>query len=62
MLCNPMDCVTPGSPVLHHLLELVKLISTESVMPYNHLILCHPHLLLSTVFLSIRVLSNESAC
>ena len=35
--------------------------STESVMPYNHLILCYPHLLLPLIFPSIRVFSNESA-
>ena len=35
--------------------------STESVMPYNHLILCHPLLLLPSIFPSIRVFSNESA-
>ncbi|XDA85712.1 hypothetical protein R6Z07F_015469 [Ovis aries] len=35
--------------------------STESVMPSNHLILCHPLLLLPSVFPSIRVFSNESA-
>ena len=33
----------------------------ESVMPSNHLILCHPLLLLPSIFLSIRVFSNESA-
>ena len=33
----------------------------ESVMPSNHLILCHPLLLLPSIFLSIRVYSNESA-
>ena len=38
-----------------------KLMSIESVMPSNHLILCHPLLLLPSVFPSIRVLSNESA-
>ena len=38
-----------------------KLLSIESVMPSNHLILCHPLLLLPSVFLSIRVFSNESA-
>ena len=38
---------------------LLKLMSIESVMPSNHLILCHP-LLLPSVFLSIRVFSNES--
>ena len=37
-----------------------KLISIESVMPSNHLILCHPHFLLSSISPSIRVFSNES--
>ena len=37
-----------------------KLMSIESVMPSNHLILCHPLLLPSSIFLSIRVFSNES--
>ena len=37
-----------------------KLMSIESVMPSNHLILCHPPLLLTSVFPSIRVFSNES--
>ena len=40
--------------------SLLKRLSMESVMPSNHLILCHPLLLLS-VFPSIRVFSNESA-
>ena len=40
--------------------SLVKLMSIESVMPSNHLILCHPLLLLSSIFSSIRVFSNES--
>ena len=38
-----------------------KLMSIESVMPSNHLILCHPLLLLPSIFPSIRVFSNESA-
>ena len=41
--------------------ELVKLMSIELVMPFNHLILCHPHLLLPSIFPSIRVFFNESA-
>ena len=41
--------------------SLLKLMSTESVMPSNHLILCHPVLLLSSTFPSIRVFSNELA-
>ena len=41
--------------------SLPKLMSIESVMPSNHLILCHPLLLLPSIFPSIRVFSNESA-
>ena len=41
--------------------SLFKLMSIESVMPSNHLILCHPLLLLPSIFPSIRVFSNESA-
>ena len=40
--------------------SLLKLISIESVMPSNHLILCHPLLLLPSIFPSIRVSSKES--
>ena len=39
-LCNPTDCSTPGSPVLHCLLEFAQFMSTESVMLSNHLLLC----------------------
>ena len=41
--------------------SLLKLMSIESVMSYNHLILCRPLLLLHSIFPSIRVFSNESA-
>ena len=41
--------------------SLLKLMSIELVMPSNHLILCHPPLLLLSVFPSIRVFPNESA-
>ena len=41
--------------------SLLKLMSIESMVPSNHLILCHPLLLLPSIFLSIRVFSNESA-
>ena len=47
-------------PVLHQLWSLLKLISIESVMPSNHLILCHPLLLLPSIFPSIRIFSSES--
>ena len=40
--------------------SLLKLMSIESVMPSNHPILCHPLLLLPSIFPSIRVFSNES--
>ena len=64
-----MDCSTPGLPVRHQLPKipeftssqsLLKLMSTELVMPSNHLILCYPLLLLPSIFPSIRVFSNES--
>ena len=42
-------------------LSLLKVMSIESVMPSNHLILCHPLLFLPSIFPSIRVFSNESA-
>ena len=60
-LCDPMDCSTPGFPVLHCLRRLLRLRSTELVMPSNHFILCHPLLLQPSIFPSIRVFSNESA-
>ena len=41
-------------------LSFLKLMSIQSVMPSNHLILCHPLLLLPSIFPSIRVFSNES--
>ena len=54
-LCDPVDGSTPGFPVLHHLRSLLKLMSTESVMSSNHLILCHMLVLLPSIFPSIRV-------
>ena len=41
-------------------LSLLKLMSIESLMPSNHLILCHPLLLLPSIFPSIKIFSNES--
>ena len=60
-LCDPINCSTPGLPVHHQLLNLPKLMSVELVLPSNHLIFCHPLLLLPSIFHSIRVFSNESA-
>ena len=54
-----MNCRMPGLPV--NSWSLLKLMSIESVMPSNHLILCHPLLLLPSIFPSIGVFSNESA-
>ena len=61
-LCNPMDCSTPGFPVLHYISwSLLKLMSITLVIPSNHLILCQPLLLPPSIFPSIRVFSSESA-
>ena len=57
-LCDPMDCNTPGFPVLTNSWSLLKL---TLVMPSNHLILCRPLLLLPSIFPSTRVFPNESA-
>jgi len=59
-LCNPMDCSTPGSLSFTISQSLLKLMSIQSVMLSNHLILCCPLLLPPSIFLSIRVFSNES--
>ena len=59
-LCDSMDCSVPGIPVHHQLPELAQLMYIELVMPSNHLILCHPLLLLPSICPSIRVFSNES--
>ena len=55
-----MDCSTPGLPLHLHSQSLLKLMSVESVMPSNQLILCRPLLLLPSIFPSIKVFSNES--
>ena len=56
-----MDCSTPLFPSFTASQSSLKLMSIESVMPSNHLILCHPLLLLSSIFPRIRVFSSESA-
>ena len=55
-----MDCSTPGLPVQVSQ-SPPKLMSIKLVMPSNHLILCHPLLLLPSIFPSIRVFSNKAA-
>ena len=52
--CNPVDCSTPGLPVLHYLLEFAQVHVLELMMLLHHLILCHPLLLLPSIFSRIR--------
>ena len=65
--CNPMDCsIPPGFPILYYLPGFVQtrvhcLSDTIPVILSNHLILCHPLLLLLSIFPTIRLFSNESA-
>ena len=56
-----MNHSTPGLLSITNFRSLPKLMSIESVMPANHLILCRPLLLLPSIFPNIRVFSNESA-
>ena len=60
-LCDPMNFSTPGLPSITNSQSSPKLMSIESVIPSNHLILCHPLLLPPSIFPSIRGFSNESA-
>ena len=57
-LCAPCTAARQASLSVTNSQSLLKLMSLESVMPSNHLILCHP-LLLPSIFPSIRVFSNE---
>ena len=59
-LCNPMDCSTPGFLSTTSSRSLLKFIPIKSVMLSINLILCHPLLLLPSIFPRIRVFSNES--
>ena len=59
-LCDPMDWECQASLSITNSQSLLKLMSIELVMTSNHLILCCPLLLLSSIFPSIRVFSNES--
>ena len=60
-LCDPMDCSTAHFLSLTISQSLSKFMSIESVMPFSHLILCHPLLLPPSIFPSIRVFSNDLA-
>ena len=59
-LCDPMDCITPGFLPITNSQSPPKSMSTESVMPSTHFILCHLLLLLPSIFPNIRVFSIES--
>ena len=58
--CDPMNCATQASMSFSISQSLLKLVSIESMMSSNHLILCHPLLLLPSIFSSIKVFANES--
>ena len=57
---TPWTAARQGSLSISNSWSLLKLMSIESVMPSNHLILCRPLLLLPSIFPSIRVFSNDS--
>ena len=59
-VCDPMDCSTPDSLSITNSRSLFKLLSIESMMPSNYLILCLPLLLLPSIFPSIKVFWNKS--
>ena len=57
---TPSTATCQSSLSITNYQSLLKLMSIKLVIPTNHLILCHPLLLLTSIFLSIRVFSNES--
>jgi len=59
LLATPWTAACQASLSITNSWSLLKLMSIELVMPSNHLILCHPLLLLPSIFTSIRVFSNE---
>ena len=61
LFATPWTAACQVSPSISNSWSLPKLMSIESVMPSNHLILCHPLLLPPSIFPNIRVFSNESA-
>ena len=60
LFVTPWTAARQASLLIANSQSLLKLMSIESVMPYSRLILCHPLLLLPSIFPSIRVFSNES--
>ena len=61
LFATPWTAACQASLSITNCWSLLKFMSTESVMPSNHLFLCHPLLLLPSIFPSIRVFTNESA-
>ena len=61
IVCDPWTAARQTSLFIKTSWSLLKLVSTEPLMPSNHLILCHPLLLLPSIFPNIGVFSNESA-
>jgi len=61
LFATPWTAAHQASLSITNSLSLFKLMSIESVVPYNHLILCRPLVFLPSIFPSIRVFSNESA-
>ena len=61
LFVTPWTAARQASQSITNSRSLPKPMSIESVMPSNHLILCHPHFLLPSIFPSIRVFSSESA-
>ena len=61
LFATPWTVVSQASLSITNFWSLLKLMSIESVMPANHLILCHHLLVLPSIFPSIRVFSNKSA-
>ena len=61
LFATPWTTACQASLSITNSRSVPKLMSIESMMPSNHLILCHPLLLLPSIFPSIRVFSNESA-
>ena len=59
LFVTPWTALRQASLSLTVFQSLLKLMSTESVMPSNHFMLCHPLLLLPSIFLSIRVFPSE---
>ena len=59
-LCNPWTAACQASLSITYSWTLLKLMSIKAVMSSKHLILCRPHLLLPSIFPSIRVFSSES--